>query len=150
VLPIDRSIFIQKQPQATQFLCDRCQVIFQDDRWYKKNEPTRIIGCHVTEVHHPTYDGFINSVIQGCYICVFLWERIPQDARISLPTLCSDRVLSRLEYHIHYSDESRLRRIKVYTLRMDATVVLFNSLPTNSASRSCLSVVLYIVSMNCH
>jgi hypothetical protein len=110
--------------------------------------------------HHPTYDSFINAVVKGCYICVLLWERIPQDAKRALPTLCSDYVLLKCNFWMQQYDKSQLKLVEVYTnsahdfaLRppgTNAITVSLNSSPTNGASRSCSSVVLCIMLMNCY
>ena len=110
--------------------------------------------------HHPTYDSFIDSVIKGCYICVLLWERIPQDAKKALPTLCSEHVLSKCDYFIHQDAESQLKSVHVYTnsahdlalrpLGTGAIMVSLNSLPVNGTSKSCSSVVLCIMLMKCY
>lgn len=105
-----------------------------------------------TEDHHRTGESFINSVIQGCYICVLLWERISPDAKKALPTLCSGHELSIFKYRMELGDESRSRYVQVYmnpahdsALRppgTDAIRVSLMSLPTDGVSRSSLSVVL--------
>ena len=122
------------------------------DVWHSQPQPNKTTNMMGTQDHHGTCDSFINSVIQGCYICVLLWERISPDAKKALPTLCSDHVLSIFRYHVELSDESRSRYVLVYinpahdsALRppgTDAIRVSLMSLPTDSASRSFLSVVL--------
>jgi hypothetical protein len=110
--------------------------------------------------HHLTYDSFINAVVKGCYICVLLWERIPQDAKRALPTLCSDYVLLKCNIFMRQYDNSQLKVVEVYTNSAhdfalcppgtNVVVGSFNSSPTNGASRSCSSVVLCFMVMNCY
>jgi hypothetical protein len=111
------------------------------------------------EDHHPTYHSLINAVLEGCYICVLLWERLPQDAKRALPTFSSDYTLLKCEYFMEQNQNSQLRRVKVYTNPtlgsvlfppgINNTTVLLEGLPTNGASSSSLSVVLCIMRMNC-
>ena len=110
--------------------------------------------------HHPTYDSFINAVLKGCYICVLLWERIPQDAKSALPKLRSDCALLRCKYFMQQDDKSQLKIVEVYTspahdltLRpsgTDAILVSLEGLSTNGALRSRSGVVLCILLKNCY
>lgn len=69
--------------------------------------------------HHPTYDSFINAVLKGCYICVLLWERIPQDAKSALPKLRSDCALLRCKYFMQQDDKSPRRLRPLNPLNFD-------------------------------
>jgi hypothetical protein len=113
-----------------------------------------------TADHHPTYDSFINAVAKGCYVCVLLWERIPQDAKKALPTLCSDYALLGCKYFMQQNDKSQLRFVEVYTspahdfaLGLTGTnsiLVSLHGLPTNGALRSRSSVVLRNMLKECY
>jgi hypothetical protein len=81
---------------------------------------------------------------------VVLYERIPQDAKKALSTLCSDYVLSECFYFMQQNDKSQLKLIRVYINSAydfalfppgtNAIMVSLDSLPTNGASTSYSSV----------